>query len=349
MGLAMLSTGNRVKVKHGMKRITFGLLALLLGCGWMAAGGSVAQKQAGPAAAFSATPVKSSYSAGEAMLLLLRLENTGPQAIVADARFALGRAIQVRVTGPQGKAVDWAASFEPQTPGFREVAPGGRITRIVCLNCGARDPFSYPFGEPGTYTVRLSYTPSDLTPAERATFPHAVALDHSIEAAPFEVHVTPPVVRFTAQPEQPVFHAGEPVTFNFRLQNTGSLSVLAAYDLPLAGAVRLRVTDANGNPVPVSGRQPVVQPLLSTVDAGSAVEATHPITPQNLYGAMSAGFDIRQPGTYTVEAVYDLEQPIDVLQGYVGVLPILIVPGPIAAPPVKFTVAPAAPPNASGK
>lgn len=332
-----------------MKRTTVGMLAVILACGWMAAGGSAAQNQgAGPAATFSATPVKSSYSEGEAILLLLRLENTGPQAIVADARFALGRTVEVRVTGPQGKAVDWAASFEPRAPRLQAFAPGRRTTRIVCLNCGARDPFSYPFGEPGTYTVQLAYTPSVLTPAERVAFPHAVALGHRIEAAPFEVHVTAPVVRFTARPAQQVFRTGEPVTFHFRLQNTGSQSVLAAYDLPLAGAVHLRVRDAKGNPVPFSG-QAVVQPLLSTVDARSAVEATYPITPQDLYGTMSAGFAIRQPGTYTVEAVYNLEQRIEVLQAYVGVLPILIVPGPLAAPPVKFTVAPAAPANASGK
>lgn len=351
MGLAMRLIGKRGKVKNGMKRISFGLLAIFLVCGGgMAAGGSAAQNQAvGPAATFSATPLKSSYSEGEAMLVLLRLENTGTEAIVADARFALGRAVKVRVTGPQGKTVDWAASFEPQTPGFQVFARGGRTTRIVCLNCGARDPFSYPFAEPGTYTVRLVYPPLDLTPAERAAFPHAVALDHSIEAAPIELHVTAPVVRFTARPERQVFHAGEPVTFQFRLQNTGSRSVLAAYDLPLAGAVHLRVTDAKGNPVPLSGERAGAQPLLSTVDAGSAVETSYPITPQDLYGTMSAGFAIRRPGTYTVEAVYDLEQPIEVLQGYVGLLSILIVPGPIAAPPVKFTIVPAAPADASGK
>ena len=315
----------------------------------MPASGMAAQQQPAPSASFSATPVKTEFSAGQRSVLIVARTTTGRGASVAAARLALCRTIQVQVSGPQGKPVDWPASFEARVPGFQSIAPGNQITRIVCLNCGARDPFAYPFGEPGTYAVRLEYAPSGLAAAERARFPQTVPLDRNIQAAPIEVQVTPPVIRFTAQPAQPVFHAGEPVTCNFRLQNTGSQPVLAAYDIPFQGAVRLRVTDATGNPVPLTGQPTNAQPLLSTVDAGSAIEATYPISPQDLYGKIMQGFDIRQPGTYTVQAVYDLDQPIDVLQGYVGVLPILIIPGPIVAPPVKFTIAPASPANISAK
>jgi hypothetical protein len=337
----MLSSGNHDKSKIAMKRSFSGLLAILFVCCSMAPHASAAQKaqqQPAPAAIFTATPVKGSFSEGEAILLLLGLKNTGTQTIITDSRFALGRTVQVNVTGPQGKTVDWAASFEAGVPGFQTLRPGNQITRVICLNCGSHDPFAYPFAEPGTYTVRLEYTPSSLMPAERASFPQAVALDRSIEAAPFELHVMAPVLRFTAEPAQPVFQLGDPVTFNFRLQNTGSQDVLAAYDLPFKGAVQLRVTDATGKQVPLSGKPQSGQPLLSTISAGSAIEASYPITPLNLYGTIVQGFDIREPGTYTVQAVYDLAQPIDVLRGYVGGLPVLIVPGPLAAPPVKFTV-----------
>ncbi len=331
-----------------MKRAVFGLLAILFACSSMAPRASAAQKarqQAAPAAIFTAAPVKSSFGEGEAILLLLGLKNTGTQTIIADSRFALGRTVQVSVSGPQDKTVDWAASFDAGVPGFQTIQPGNQITRVICLNCSSRDPFAYPFADPATYTVRLEYTPSSLTPAERVSFPQAAALDHNIAAAPFEVHVTAPALRFTAQPAQPVFHVGDPITFNFRLQNTGSQGVLAAYDLPLKGAVQLRVTDASGKQVAPTGRPQSGQPLLSTINAGSAIEASYPITPLNLYGTIAQGFDIRQPGTYTVQAIYDLAQPIDVLQGYVGMLPVLIVPGPLAAPPVKFTVEPAPTPN----
>ncbi|MDE3137171.1 MAG: hypothetical protein KGL59_11400 [Acidobacteriota bacterium] len=342
----MFSNGNLDMGKTAMRRAVFGLLTIIFTFAGVTQHASAAaarkeQKTAAPAAAFTATPVKSSYSEGEAILLLLGLKNTGQQTIIADAGFALGSTVQVSVTGPGGKAIDWAASFEAGAPRFQTVRPGNQITRVICLNCGSRDPFAYPFAEPGTYTVHLAYEPSGLTPAERASFPQAVALEHGIEAAAFEVRVTAPLVLFTARPAQAVFHVGDPVTFNFRLQNTGSQSVLAAYDLPLEGAVRLRVTDAAGKQVQPAGQPQSGQPLLSTIDAGSAIEASYPITPLNLYGTILRGFDIREPGTYTVEASYDLQQPIDVLQGYVGVLPVLIVPGPIAAPPVKFTVEPA--------
>jgi hypothetical protein len=335
------ANGNLNMSKIATSRAVFVLLIMLVACAGIAVYASPAQKEQKPAAAaaiFTAAPVKGGFSEGEAILLLVGLKNTGSQTIVADARFALGPTVQVSVSGPQGTTVDWAASFEAGVPGFQTIRPGNQITRVICLNCGARDPFAYPFAEPGTYTVRLEYLPSSLTPAERARFPQAVALDRSISAAPFEVQVTAPVLRFTAQPAQAVFHVGDPIAFNFRLQNTGSQGVLAAYDLPLEGAVRLRVTDSGGNEVPLAGRPPSGQPLLSTIDAGSAIEASYPITPLNLYGTIVQGFDIRQPGTYTVQAIYDLAQPIDVLRGYVGVLPVLIVPGPLVAPPVRFTV-----------
>lgn len=322
---------------------------MVLACGAFATGGSAAQEQPGPAAVFSARPVKASFSEGEAILLLLGLRNTGPQPIVADTRFALGSTVRVHVTGPQGRTTDWKASFEAGVPEFRVIAPGNRVTRVVCLNCDARVPFAYPFGEPGTYTVKLSYTAPALTAPERARFPRADALDQNLEAAPFQLRVTPPAVRFTAQPTQRIFHAGEPVTFHFRLENTSNQGVLAAYDLPLGSAVRLRITNESGRQIPLRGPSPNGQPLLSTVDAGGAVDAVYPITPQNFYGKITTGFEIREPGTYTVHAVYDLAQPIDVLQGYVGVLPILIVPGPIPAPPVKFTISAAASAGAPAK
>ena len=336
----MSSVGNHAKNRTAMKRAVFGLLPIFFTCVWMAPRGSAVQKQSMPAAVFTATPVKSRFSAGEAILLLLGLKNTGTQTIVGDSRFGLGRTVQVSVTDPQGKSVDWAASFDAGVPGFQTLRPGNQFTRVICLNCGSRDPFAYPFAEPGTYTVRLEYTPSSFTATERASFPQAFALDRSIEAVPFEVQVTAPVVRFTAKPAQPAFHVGDSISFNFRLQNTGSQSVLAAYDLPFGGAVRLRVIDATGKQVPLTGRPQSGQPLLSSVDAGSTVEASYPVTPQNLYGTIVQGFDIREPGTYTVQAVYELAQPIAVLQAYVGGLPVLIVPGPLAAPPVKFTVEP---------
>lgn len=340
-GITMLSNRKHDKSKIAMKLGAFGLLAILFVCCPMAPHASAARKvqqQPVPAAVFTATPVKNSFSEGEAILLLMGLKNTGAQTIVADSRFALGPTVQVNITGPGGKTIDWTASFDAGVPGFQTVRPGNQITRVICLNCGSRDPFAYPFAEPGTYTLRLEYTPSSLTPAVRASFPQAVALNHNIEAAPFEVHVTPPLLRFTAETAQPVFHVGDPVTFNFRLQNTGSQGVLAAYDLPLEGAVQLRVTDASGKQVPVSGKPQSGQPLLSTISGGGTIETSYPITPLNLYGTIVQGFDIREPGTYTVQAVYDLAQPIDVLRGYVGGLPVMIVPGPLAAPPVKFTV-----------
>jgi hypothetical protein len=342
-----MSSGNHpYRNKTAMKRAILCFLTILVACEWVAPRAVAAQKKqtpAAPAAVFTATPVKSAFSEGEAILLLVGLKNTGTQTIVADARFALGPTVQASISGPQGKTVDWAASFEAGVPGFQTVRPGNQITRVVCLNCGARDPFAYPFAEPGTYTVRLAYAASSVTPAERASFPQAATLEHSIEAAPFEVQVTTPVLRFSARPAQAVFHVGDPITFHFRLENTGRQGVLAAYDLPLEGAVRLRVTDSSGNRVPVSGQPPSGQSLLSTIDAGSAIEASYPITPVNLYGAIVQGFDIRQPGTYTVQAIYDLAQPIDVLRGYVGVLPVLIVPGPLVAPPVQITLEPPAP------
>jgi hypothetical protein len=340
-GIKMPTNGTLDPGKAAMGRVVFGLLMIGLTCAGSVSPASSAQKEqkpAAPAATFTATPVKGTFSGGEAILLLLVLKNTSQQTIVADARFALGSTVRVSVTGPGEKSVDWAASFEAGAPGFQTVRPGSQITRVICLNCGSNDPFSYPFAEPGTYRVRLEYGTLSLTPAQRASFPQAVALDHGVEAAPFEVHVTAPLVHFTARPAQAVFHVGDPIIFNFRLQNTGGQSVLAAYDLPLQGAVRLRVTDAGGRPVQLSGQAPSGQPLLSTVDAGSAIEASYPITPQNLYGTIVQGFDIREPGTYTVQAIYDLQQPIDLLQGYVGALPVLIVPGPIAAPAVTFTV-----------
>lgn len=331
------------KQRAGRKQAVCAAFVVLCACGWLAVQLSAAQKEAKPEAVFTVQPVKQSYSEGEAVLLLLGLQNTGQRAIVVDANFALGRTVRVRITGPQGKSIDWQSAFPERTPGFQTLEPGGSVTRIVCLNCRSRDPFDYPFDQTGSYTIRLDYEPFALTAAEHSRFPRAVALSHTVEATPFKLQVTPPVLQFTAKPAKPTFDLGDAIRFVFHLHNTGSQGVLVAYDLALLDAVHLKVVDANGKEVPWSGQQHNAVPLLSMLDPGSSVESGYAITPQNLFGTVLRGIDIRKAGTYTVYATYDLAEPINELQGYVGMTSILLVPGPIAAPPVKFTVV--APPS----
>lgn len=323
------------------KRTAWTILTAIFACLCLAVYASAAQKKAATAASFTVKPVQKSCSVGEAVLLLLGLRNTGQRTIVVDGNFALGRTVQVSVTGPQGKSIDWQAAFPKRTTEFQTLEPGDSVTRVVCLNCRSLDPFTYPFAKTGTYTVRMKYEPSGLTPAQRSRFPQAVALGQAIEAAPFELKVTPAALQFTAEPEHPTFQLGNPIRFVFHLRNTSKQGVLAAYDLPLLDAVRMKVVDANGKEVPWSGKQHSTVPLLSTIDAGGSVESSYEITPQNLFGNVLRDLDIRKPGTYTAYAVYDLSEPIDELQGYVGMMSIQLIPGPIAAPPVKFTVLPA--------
>lgn len=331
-----------------MKKILLGLAVGLWASAWLVGQGFAAQKPSGEAAAvFTATPMKSSYSEGEAMLLVLGLKNTGRQPLLIDGAFALGRSIVVTITGPAGKTIDWAGSFHEGTPRFQSLAPGDSLTRVVCLNCGSQDPFTYPLAQPGTYAVRMVYAPPALTPAQRSAFQNVATLDSPAPAAPVELNVTPPLVQFTAHPTRPSFAAGEPVTFVFRLQNGGSQDLLAAYDLPFLDAVRLRVVDAKGKEVPWRGQEASTAPLLSTIGPGSDAEASYPITPQNIFGTIIRGVDLLQPGAYTAYAVYDLDQPLGLLGAYTTMTPALIVPGPLAAPPVSFTILPAGAPSPS--
>lgn len=327
------------KQRNGRKRAVWALLALLCGCGLLAGQLSAARKTAAVTAVFTVNPVKGSYSEGEAVLLLLDLHNTGQRAIVVDGNLALGRTVRVHITSPQGKPIDWRSGFPERTAEFQTLEPGDSVTRTVCLNCRSRNPFRYPFGKTGAYAVRMEYVPSGLTAAQNGRFPQAVALSKAVEAAPFKLHITPAVLQFTAKPVRPTFHLGDSVRFTFSLRNTGSQGVLAAYDLPLLDAVRLKVVDASGNEVPWKGKQENTVPLLSMIGAGKSVESSYTITPQDLFGTVVRGIDIRKPGNYTAYAVYDLSEPIDEMEGYIGLTQSLLVPGPIVARPVKFTVA----------
>ncbi len=326
-----------------MRKVALGLLVAFCACLPLAGLGSAAQKKSESGIIFTVKPEKSSYSEGEAMLLLLGLQNNSRETIIADANFALGRTIQVNVTGPSGQNIDWQTSFMTRDPGYQVFPPGGSFTRVVCLNCRTKDPFHYPFGQPGTYTVHMNYLPSALTPAQRSGFPEAAPLSQPVAAAPFEIHVTPAVVHLLAEPAKPTFQLGEPIRFTFRLRNASDQQVLAAYDLPLFDAVSVKVTDASGKEMSWRGKTTAGTPLISTIGPKSEIESYYSITPQNLFGTITKGVEINQPGTYTVYAVYNLNESIDLLQGYIGLQPVLIVPGPIVAPPVKFTVLPAAP------
>lgn len=326
-----------------MRKVALGVVVALCACLPFAGPGSAAPKKGEPAVVFTVKPEKSSYSEGEAMLLLLGLQNNSRQTIIADANFALGHTIQVNVTGPNGQKIDWQSSFATRDPGYQSLSPGGSFTRVVCLNCRAKDPFHYPFGQPGTYTIRMKYLPSALTPAERGGFLQAASLSQPLAAAPFEIHVTPAVVHLLAEPAKSTFRLGEPIRFTFRLRNISDQSVLTAYDLPLLHALSVKVTNASGEEMPWRGKAATGTPLISTLGPKSEVESYYSITPQNLFGTITRGVEVNKPGTYTVHAVYDLNESISVLQGYIGLQPVLIIPGPIAAPPAKFTVLPAAP------
>ena len=306
-------------------------------CSWLAAHGLATAETAGPEAVFSATPLKSSFIQGEAVQLLLRLRNNGQRTLIVDGNLAMGNSVHPSVIDSQGKVMNWNRSFGAGQPAFQTLAPGASLTRVVCLNCGIHDPFSDPFEQPGTYTARLEYSASAVA-AQAKNFPNAVPLAQTLVAPPFPFQISQAQLVFTAQPTQPVFHLREPVTFDFRLQNRTKQSVLTAYDLSLGDAVRLRVVNENGKEVSWTGQPTPSSPMLATVSAGHSVDSVYPITPTNLFGTIVAGCDIREPGMYTAYAVYWIPETFNVLQAYVGVIPILIVPGPIPAPPVKFTV-----------
>lgn len=331
-----------------MRRIAVVLLVTACACGWLVAQGSAMEPKDATAAAFSVTPAKNSFTQGEAVQLRCRLTNTGQTALIVDGNFALGNSVHPAVTGPQGKEINWSGSFNARQPAFQTLAPAASLTRIICLNCGARDPFKDPFGQTGTYTARLEYSSSAVA-AQAGNFPNAVPLKQVLKADPFHFQVSQAAVAFTAQPAQPVFRVGEPVIFHFRLQNRTNQAVLAAYDLSLENAVRLRVINENGSAVAWTGRAVARTPMLSTVSAGESISSAYPITPTDLFGTIVAGCNIQEPGTYTAYAVYMIDETFNVLQAYVGLLPNLIVPGPIPAPPVKFTVKRAKPESSSAE
>ena len=323
-------------------------LAAILALGFAAVRRApAAQKAPASPLTFSASAEQSTFSQGQAILLQLRLTNHGSAPAIVDAGFALGRTIQVNLTGAGGQAVNWSAAFPEGTPRWESLAPGRSLTRMVCLNCAARDPFADPLAAVGSYTLRLEYSAGALATAVQGNFPQAVPFTAALAAAPLSLRLTPATVRFTAEPTHPSFAVGDPIEITFQLQNTGSQPLVAAYNLPIQNAVWLKVTDASGAPVAWTGRPRSSGLLFSSLAAGASISVTHTITPQNLFGTIAQGVDIRQPGTYTVHAVYELAQPLSLLQEYVGVLPALIVPGPIAAPPVQFAVGPAAAPTSA--
>lgn len=331
-----------------MKRIAWMALAVVCVCGWASARGlAKAQKGGGsPAVAFHVTPIRSTYTEGEAVELQLQMTNNSRTTLIVDGNFALGSTIFPNLTDPQGKAIDWEKSFAPRNPYFVTVSPGGTLTRIVCLNCAIRDPFQDPLEQTGEYTARFEYKASSVA-AQAVNFPGASPLDETVTTPAFHFQISPAAVVFTAQPTEPTFQVGDPVTFRFQLKNNSKQSLLAAYDLSLNDSVYLRVLDANGNAVSWNGKPRSATSMLSTVSAGSTISSAYPITPTNLFGTMVAGCNITKPGTYTAYAVYRIPESFNVLRAYVGILPILLVPGPIQAPPVKFTVEAAAAPSSS--
>jgi hypothetical protein len=331
-----------------MKRIALIALITAGACGWLAARAlAMAQRKApAPAVVFSVTPLKSTYMEGQAMELQLQLTNNGPATLIVDANFAMGASVHPSLTDPKGQPVDWEKAFRPGIPDFETLAPGNSLTQIVCLNCGIREPFNTPFQMTGQYAGHLVYRLAGVS-AQVANFPGAVPMRQTLTTAAFHFQISPPMVLFTARPTQPVFQAGQPITFTFQLQNKTNLAVLAAYDLALNDAVQLKIVDANGNPVDWTGAQNPATPMLSTVAPGTSIDSTYPITPTNLFGTVVAGANIREPGTYTAYAAYGIPESFNVLRAYVGILPMLIVPGPLNAPPVKFTVAPAASPSST--
>lgn len=308
-------------------------------CGWMTAHGlAKAQKSGGaPAVALRATPIKSTFTEGEAVELQIQLTNNSQTTLIVDGSFALGATVHPSLTDPQGKAIDWEKSFTPRNPYFVTVSPGGTLTRIVCLNCAVRDPFQAPFEQTGDYTAQLKYHASTVA-AQAANFPGATPLEETVTTPAFHFHISPAAIVFTAQPTQPTFQVGNPVTFRFQMQNKTKQSVLAAYDLSLDDSVYVRVLDAKGNVVAYKGKPRALNPMLSTISAGTTISSAYPITPTNLFGTVVAGCNITKPGTYTAYAVYRIPESFDILRAYVGILPIMLVPGPIQAAPVKFTV-----------
>jgi hypothetical protein len=331
-----------------MRRIVLIILITLCVCAGLTLSVSVMAQKGSSEAAFRVTPVQNTFTQGEAVELQIQLTNTGRTALIVDGNMAMGASVHPHVTDPQDQAIDWNSSFDPGQSVFQTLAPGGSLTRIVCLNCGVRNPFSSPFGTEGDYTAQLEYDSSGAA-AQTANFPGAVPLSQNLTAAPIHFQISPAAVAFTAQPTQPVFHVGDPINFQFHLQNHSKVLLLTAYDLALNGSVRLRVLDADGHAVAWTGQPGNTTSILSTVAAGSSIDSAYPITPTNLFGTVVAGCDIREPGTYTAYAVYVIPESFNVLRSYVGVLPMLIVPGPIPAPPVKFTVKAASATPASGE
>lgn len=317
--------------------MTRAVLLVMCLCGTLAAQAQTTASGSTASAVFSVTVVKAAFMKGEAIALQLQLSNAGRTNLIVDGNLALGASVQPSVTDPQGSAINWPASYRAGQAGYQVLAPGNAISRIVCLNCDALDPFNAPFGITGSYTAQIDYDCPGAA-AQTSYFPNAVPLTQSIAAAPVHFQIRGAGLIFRAQPTQPAFRTGEPVRFNFQLRNTTSQTVMAAYDLSLGDAVRVKVVDDNGKEVPWTGLSQAPAPMLTAVSPHSAVNDAYPITPINLFGTMVAGCDIRQPGTYTAFAVYMIPESFNVLQAYVGVLPVLVVPGPLVAAPVKFTV-----------